>query len=258
MDSGLLRDGLTVIAGVGTGVLSGVFGVGGAVISTPAIRLLGCSAALAVGTTLPSLLPGAATGSWRYHRNQLIDWPIVVRTVPAGVIASVIGARLSDTLPGDGHPLMLLTAALLVVSAIRMVRSPTNSASSASDNPASAFSFVLVGIVSGGLSGLLGIGGGVVMVPGFVTYGRVELKRAIATSLVCVALFAIPGTITHGLQGSIDWRFALWLAVGVVPGARLGSRLAMKSSDQRLRSAVCVFLIVVAIIYAVGEIIALR
>jgi uncharacterized protein len=257
MDEGLLRDLFTVIAGVFTGVLSGVFGVGGAVVSTPAIRLLGCSAALAVGTTLPSLLPGAATGSWRYHRNQLIDWTIVWRAVPAGVVASVLGARLSDVLPGDGHPLMLLTAALLVVSAVRMVSSPNTTAESARERPGTARAFVLTGVVAGGLSGLLGIGGGVVMVPAFVTYGRVELKRAIATSLVCVALFAIPGTITHALQGSIDWRFALMLCVGVVPGATLGSRLAMASSDKRLRVAVSVFLIVVAVIYAVGELIAL-
>jgi uncharacterized protein len=218
VDSGIVRDVLTVLAGVGTGMMSGVFGVGGAVISTPAIRLLGCSAALAVGTTLPSLLPGAATGSWRYHRNQLIDWGIVARTVPVGVVASVIGARLSDVLPGGGHPLMLLTAALLIVSAVRMIRSPVNTGTSAAEHPASRSAFIVIGVMAGGLSGLLGIGGGVVMVPAFVTYGRVELKRAIATSLVCVALFAIPGTITHALQGSIDWRFALWLAVGVIPG----------------------------------------
>ena len=62
MDPSPLRDVLTTVVGVGTGVLSGLFGVGGAVISTPGIRALGASAALAVGTTLPSIIPGAASG----------------------------------------------------------------------------------------------------------------------------------------------------------------------------------------------------
>lgn len=74
MDAGLVRDALTAIAGLATGVMSGTFGVGGAVISTPAIRALGCSAALAVGTTLPSILPGAITGSWRHRHGELIRW----------------------------------------------------------------------------------------------------------------------------------------------------------------------------------------
>jgi uncharacterized membrane protein YfcA len=57
VDPGPLRDALTVLAGVATGVMSGAFGVGGAVISTPAIRVLGASAAVAVVTTLPSIIP---------------------------------------------------------------------------------------------------------------------------------------------------------------------------------------------------------
>jgi uncharacterized protein len=255
VNSGLLRDVLTIIAGVFTGVLSGAFGVGGAVISTPAIRLLGCSAALAVGTTLPSLLPGAATGSWRYHRSSLIDWRIVTLCVPPGVVFSAVGARVADVLPGDGHPLMLLTAVLLVVSAVRMVRTPHEP--DEVGDLVRRRPLIAIGAVAGGLSGLLGIGGGVVMVPGFVTYAGVELKRAIASSLVCVALFAIPGTAVHAWQGSIDWRYALLLAVGVIPGARLGSKLALKASDRRLRTAVSVFLIAVAILYGTGEIVAL-
>ena len=47
-----------------------------------------------------------------------------------------------------------------------------------------------------------------------------EVKAAIATSLVCVGLFAVPGPITHALHGHIDWRFAAALIVGVIPGAR--------------------------------------
>ena len=59
VDPGLLRDALTIGLGLLTGIMSGLFGVGGAVISTPGIRALGATPLLAVGTTLPSIIPGA-------------------------------------------------------------------------------------------------------------------------------------------------------------------------------------------------------
>ena len=113
---------------------------------------------------------------------------------------------------------------------------------------------MLVGVLAGGLSGLLGIGGGVVMVPAFTAVAGLPLRKAIGTSLVCVGLFAIPGTITHALQGGIDWRFALLLTVAVVPGARAGAALTMRATDHALRVRVGLFLGAIAVLYAAGEI----
>lgn len=272
MDPGPLRDLLTAVVGTGAGVLSGVFGVGGTVISTPGIRLLGASAIASVGTTLPSVIPGAVSGTVRYARSGLIDWRIVARAAPLGVVASVAGALLTDLIPGNGHPLMLATAALLAFTAWRMavprgvhrhtpgdeadadVRTPSGPPPAA--QPVSGAVVALVGVISGLLSGLLGIGGGVVLVPGFNQYARLDVKQSIATSLVCVGVFAIPGTITHGLLGEIDWRFALLLAVGIVPGAQVGAALAVRARTRTLRVVVSTFLAGVAVLYAVSETVA--
>ena len=115
-----------------------------------------------------------------------------------------------------------------------------------------------IGIASGILSGLLGVGGGIVMVPGFHEVLKLPTKVAIGTSLACVGLLAIPGTITHALLHDIDWRFAAFLAVGVIPGARLGASLAIRSTDRRLRLAVALFLAVISVVYGIGELIALK
>lgn len=289
MDPGLLRDALTVALGLLTGVMSGLFGVGGAVISTPGIRALGAPPLLAVGTTLPSIIPGAASGTARYARERMVDWRVVAVTAPAGIVAAVLGALSADHVPGEGHLLMLMTAGLLAFSAFRMF--PRDEDASDGDGagagpsgvedlaetdaevaepeaaPAEGdavhptrhrpLSFLGVGIIAGGLSGLLGIGGGIVMVPGFTQFGGLPVKRAIATSLACVGLFAVPGTITHALLGNIDWRFALLLCVGVVPGARIGAALAIRSGDRRLRRIVAVFLGTMALAYGIGETLAL-
>src|SRR5262247_198019 len=101
--------------------MSGLFGIGGAVISTPGIRALGASAQTAIGTTLPAIIPGAASGTLRYAREGLVDGAAVLATTPVGV-AAVAGALLTVVVPGEGHALMLATAALLAVSGGRMIR----------------------------------------------------------------------------------------------------------------------------------------
>jgi uncharacterized membrane protein YfcA len=257
MDPGPLRDGLTLVAGLATGALSAAFGVGGAVISTPAIRALGASATVAIGTTLPSILPSAATGTARYVREQLVDWRVVSWAVPAGVVGSVGGSLGSSVVPGDGHILMLLTAALLAFTAFRMTRSDDSEHDNSEERPHDGWLLAGIGLAAGALSGLLGVGGGIVMVPGFSELARVPLRKTIATSLVCVGFLAIPGTITHAVLGDIDWRFAGLLTLAVVPGARLGAAATMRSNDRRLRVAVATFLGLIAVVYAIGELVAL-
>jgi uncharacterized membrane protein YfcA len=108
-------------------------------------------------------------------------------------------------------------------------------------------------LVAGLLSGLLGIGGGVIMVPAFSDLLSMSLRSAIATSLVCVGVFGVPATITHAALGDVDWRLAILLMIGVVPGARVGAALTLRTAERRLRLVVGVFLAVVALVYFVTE-----
>jgi uncharacterized membrane protein YfcA len=267
---------LTALAGFGTGVLSGMFGVGGAVVSTPAIRALGATPVAAIASTLPSIIPGAISGALRYHREQLVDVRVAVWTAGAGILAAVSGALLTDLVPGDGHLLMLLTAALVAFSAYRLsqpvavaeepadllVEGVTDAGPGAELHREGArradwWRLVLVGLAAGGMSGLLGIGGGIVMVPLFTGWIRLPIKAAIGTSLACVGVLAIPGTITHVLLGHIDWLYALPLCIAIVPGARVGSHLAIRSSDRTLRLTVGIGLGTIAAVYFVGELLSL-
>jgi uncharacterized membrane protein YfcA len=266
---------LTVLVGVATGMLSGMFGVGGGVISTPAIRALGATPVAAVASTLPAIIPGAISGALRYRREELVDVKVATWTAAFGIFAAVGGALLVDEIPGDGHPLMLLTAVLIAFSAYRLGQPPRETGAADLEiegvtdaGPAAEvvrigeqrrawWRFALVGLAAGGLSGLLGIGGGIVMVPAFTGWLRLPIKAALGTSLACVAVLAIPGTITHAVVGNIDWLYALPLCVGIVPGARLGSHLAIRSSDRTLRLIVSIGLGTLATGYAIGELISI-
>src|SRR5258706_15883677 len=128
MGAGPLRDALTLLLGLATGVLSGAFGIGGAVISTPGIRLLGASATLAIGSTLPSVLPSSIAGTLRYHHEKLVEWKAVEWVVPPGIIASIGGALVTDLLPCNRHPPPNAPTLPLCPKAVRPLRPPQASA----------------------------------------------------------------------------------------------------------------------------------
>jgi uncharacterized protein len=252
---------LIVGAGFVGGVLSGMFGIGGAVVTTPAILLFGATALQAVGSTLPSILPSSISGSLRYNREHLIRGRIVLITSAFGAPATIVGARLSHAVPGDGAWLMIATAVLVAFTAYRtafpVVRA--DGTTGALDQLRDAWwMLALIGVAAGTLSGLLGIGGGILMVPAFSAWVGLPLKDTIATSLVCVGIFAVPGTITHALQGDIDWTYAVALAAGVIPGAQLGARFTIAADVKTLRYSVGAALGIIALIYGIGEVLALK
>jgi uncharacterized membrane protein YfcA len=250
---------LTVAVGFLSGVLSGMFGIGGAVITTPAIRVLGATTFQAIGSTLPSILPSSISGSYRYNREHLIRGRIMLITSAFGVPASVIGSRLSRSVPGNGHWLMIATALLVGFTAYRtafpIVRAD-GSTGPLTELRDDWWMLGLIGVAAGALSGLLGIGGGILMVPAFSAWVGLPLRDTIATSLACVGTFAIPGTITHALQGDVDWTFAIALAIGVIPGAQVGAKFTIAADDRTLRYTVGSALGIIALIYAIGELLA--
>lgn len=83
----------------------------------------------------------------------------------------------------------------------------------------------LAGIGVGVFSGMLGIGGGVLMIPLMMYVYNVPLKTAIGTSLAVIIPTALSATFTHYAKGNIDWRIALILAAGTVIGGPIGAYL---------------------------------
>ena len=106
-----------------------------------------------------------------------------------------------------------------------------------------------LGVVAGFLAGLLGVGGGLILTPGLTLGLRLPVKHAIATSLAAVAMMSTTALVTHIALGHIDWRFAVPLAVGIVPGARLGSRVTVGASEQAMRTSSGALLVLVAMVY---------
>jgi uncharacterized membrane protein YfcA len=239
-------------------VLSGMFGIGGGIVTTPAIRLLlGFPALVAVGTPLAVILPTAAAGAFSYARRGLADVRAGIILGVVGAPAAVAGAWLSDRV--GGRAIMVLTAGIILYVAAdmaarvgeRIAEAPEPAAVPAPRAPVSRL--VALGAVAGLYSGLLGLGGGFVVVPVLSRWLGFPLKRAIGTSLVTVAVLSVPGSAAHLLLGHVDLALAAWLVLGTVPGALIGARLTAAARERHITLAFAAVLAITGVVLAVSE-----
>jgi uncharacterized membrane protein YfcA len=245
---------LGVLVGLVSGVLSGLFGVGGGIVMTPGIQvMLGTEPIVALATPLPAILPTALTGAFTYRQAGEIDVRAAGWMVGPGIIGAVFGAGLTDVV--DTHLLLVITALLLAGQAVSILRGARQRAAPTPGTigNGTASMFVGIGLLAGFVSGLLGIGGGLVIVPMLVNLVGMPLKRALGTSLLTIVVLVIPGTIVHAALGHIDWAVFLVVTLGAVPGARLGATVALGTRERTLRLLVGSFLLVVSFAYGVSE-----
>jgi uncharacterized membrane protein YfcA len=249
---------LVLVAGFFTGVLSGLFGVGGAVISTPSILALGATPLESVGSTVPSIIPSSISGTFRYMREGLVVRRVVLATGLAGATFATAGAIASEEIPGKGHVQMVLTAGLMAFTAYRTARGAVTSEALPPDRQhQEIWRLATIGLAAGLLSGFLGVGGGILMVPAFTGWVGMDLKAAIGTSLACVGIISVPNTVAHQILGNVNWFYALPLMVGAIPGARVGAHFAIKARDRTLRIVVASVLGTIAAVYGTVEFIRL-
>lgn len=112
---------------------------------------------------------------------------------------------------------------------------------------ASWWVYALIGLGAGYLSGLFGVGGGTVIVPALVAFAVFDRKLASGTSLLAIVPTSLVGAITYGIDGNVHVLTAAILAIGTVIGAQIGTWLLARLSNQTLRWAFIVFLVVVAV-----------
>lgn len=106
---------------------------------------------------------------------------------------------------------------------------------------------VAIGVVGGLLSGLLGVGGGVVMVPLLVLWAGFGQRDAHALSLGAIIPISVAGILTFGIAGRVHWVDALALAVGAIVGARIGAGLLARIDERVLKVVFGCFLVAAAL-----------
>src|SRR3989441_6148902 len=111
---------------------------------------------------------------------------------------------------------------------------------------------VTIGVATGLLAGLLGVGGGLVMVPGMVQLLKMRQHEAVCTSLLVIIPIALVGALVLGQSHDVDPLVGVILAVASIGGAVLGARLTRTLSDRTLRRLFAITVLVVAVIMLVS------
>jgi len=265
------------------GILTGVFGVGGGFLMTPGLMiLLSVPGPIAVGTGLAAILANSSLGVYKRRGTSTVDGHLAMTMSVGSVVGVVAGSFLLEAIQGiqpvmlkgakrDPVELLLLSlfAVLLIWMAIyiahdcrhtkrggverpapllrRVPVPPTKSYHTVVDHELSVPMLIVLGLVIGVLTGLLGIGGGVVLLPILIYWVGQDPKQAAGTSLVMVLIASFVGVVHKGLTGHISLSLWLVMMVGGLIGTRLGTMIGLGVAGEKLKTW---FLVVVLL--AVG------
>lgn len=216
------------------------------------VYLVGQEEKVAIAGSLLVVGAIALAGSVPYVRHRMVDWRNVVLFGLPGMAGTWLGAAASAWIPGAVQ--LLAFAAVMVVAAVMMLRPAPAAAPGPRERQAARI--VADGLLVGVVTGVVGVGGGFLIVPALVLLGGLPVHRAIATSLVVIALKSFSGFAKYlsvlADQGlALDWAvLAVVIAFGVA-GSLAGSRLARHVPQQVLRRAFGGVLLLMAGIIAV-------
>jgi len=246
-----------LITGSGVGLASGMLGVGGCFIMIPvqywALTSMGFDSKIAIlvafGTNLLVVLPTALSGAYRHSKKKAVLWrPAAVMGISGG-IASMLGVFMATQL--SGNLLTVIFGLVIIASAVRML---TAKPPKGEENPPeNDLLYVLAGLPLGFLCGLIGIGGGVLMIPVMVVGLKFSMHKAVGTSTALMAFISLFASICYmaygwgasGLPansiGYVNMLQFLLLAATSVPMAQVGAHVAHRIPAKQLKH---VFIIV--------------
>jgi uncharacterized protein len=196
--------------GLSVGFTAGLIGIGGGVLIVPFLYFLYGHPSLA-GFTLPAhlevavahatslfvVLPTAIRGSIHYSKAGLIEWKVALPVALASVVGAVIGARIAIVLPAEA--LKLGFGVFLILSGLQLMFGKRHEV----DQPITAnlFKTTITGLLVGTLSGMMGVGGGILALPLLIYLLHVSLKKSASTSLTIIGFAAMSGVTTYIISG---------------------------------------------------------
>jgi uncharacterized membrane protein YfcA len=259
--------------GIVVGFASGLFGVGGGFIMVPVqicvLTSMGVDPTLATrmafGTSLAVVLPTAISGCQGHSCRGVVLWRPGICMGLSGMAGAILGGTIASHAPGD--LLRMIFGFVVLVGALRMLlagrirpRGEPNEVKGGRGEPKGGLSeYILWGLAVGVVSGLSGIGGGVILVPIMVMAMGLSMHQAVGTSSVAIALNSVGGILSYtangwGVQGLppysvgyINIMQLILLAGTSVLAARLGVRSAHRLPGEQLRKIFTALMIIIGL-----------
>ena len=242
-----------IFIGIFVGVSAGLLGIGGGFFMVPLqyflLTSMGIDSNLAlrisIGTSLAVITPTALSGAYNHHQNlKNILKPGILLGI-FGIIGGILGALTSSHLPS--HILTIILGVSLVIVAINMFIDKDSSLTNRFDNlKLSIYTASFFGTLVGFSSGLLGIGGGIILIPILVFFLDFSMRESVGISLIFIALTAFGAAATYIITGwginpiiySLGYvnlvNFAV-IAIFSIPTAYFSAKLVYKIPEKRLK-----------------------
>jgi len=235
---------------IAIGVSLGLLGSGGSILTVPVlVYLLGQDEKVAIAGSLAIVGTIALAGSFQYLRSRLIDWRAVLWFGGPGMAGTYLGAWSAAYVPGV---MQLALFALVMLLASWFMLRPMRLDNAQAREARAGLKIAADGLVVGIVTGLVGVGGGFLIVPALVLLGGLSMHRAVATSLVIIAMKSYTGfwkylDVLEQQQLELDWSaIGLVTALGI-GGSFAGNLMATRMPQAKLRSVFGLFLIVMGL-----------
>ena len=263
-----------------TGLLSGLFGIGGGFLMTPLLILIGIPHAVAVATGTNQIAASSFSGVLSHWRRGTVDFKMGLVLLAGGLVGSALGVQLFAALKRLGHIELFVSLCYVIflgiVGSVMLIECLQHAFARRSGAPRtrrkrhgwvhglpfkmrfrasnlyiSAIPPFMVGMSVGVLAAIMGVGGGFIMVPAMIYIIGMATTVVIGTSMFQILFVAAATTLMHAIATqSVDAILAIILILGGVVGAQIGVRLAPKLKAEQLR--ILLALLVLGVCFRLG------
>jgi uncharacterized membrane protein YfcA len=234
-----------VLIGLAAGFLSGLFGVGGGILIVPALMLLvSFDQRIAAGTSLAAIVPMSIVGVVSYALGGSVDWVAAALLAAGAIVGAQAGSHLLSRLPRRALRWGFIGFLLVVIVSLFLVIPSRDAA--IEFTVGSVIGLVVLGLITGVLSALLGIGGGAVVVPMLIVLFGASDLIAKGTSLLMMIPTALSGTIGNVVRRNVDLPAAAVIGISACTTTALGAVVATRITPQAANLLFAAFLAAVA------------
>jgi uncharacterized membrane protein YfcA len=238
---------LYILCGLCAGLYGGYLGLGGGPVIVPFLTVLaGVDIKLAVPVSLTAIVVNSFTTSNEYLRKGMVDLELVIVLSVFMVLGNIAGSLLSAVVPGDYTRIILTVVLIYTAFSLLKGRKSTDRLVFSDNRGKYLVLCTLVAFATGTLSALVGIGGGIILVPVLYLVIRIPLATARGTVSLLIGFSAAAAATVYLLNGQIDATVLPGVVLGVIIGGKLGAHLGTTAKPLAVKIVLFVVMLYLA------------
>lgn len=239
---------LAVLVGVSLGLLGG----GGSILTVPILTyVIGMEPREAITASLFIVGATSAVSVFSHARAGRVRWKIGVIFGGAGMLGAFVGGAVGGFI--SGGILMLIFAVMMIATATAMIRGRKQDSGRSAPSQLPIARVLFDGFIVGIATGLVGAGGGFLVVPALNLLGGLPMAVAVGTSLLVIVMKSAAGLGGYLLTTHVDWPLVLMFTAAAVAGTFVGSRIAGRVPEAKLRRGFGIFVLAMGAFVLVQE-----